>query len=170
VKLLDQYRELHRDPAIYTGTSLLPHAGEIKQLCIKHKARTLLDYGCGKGMAYHQLGTHAWWGVKPTLYDPAVYMHSKKPGGQFDGVVCTDVLEHVPEDEVRVVFDDLFAYAVRFVFATICTRAANRKLPNGLNAHVTVQPEAWWSDLIKARMGKRNTYGRGLDVQIRYTT
>ena len=83
-------------------------------------------------------------GILPTLYDPAVDEFSAKPRGKFDGVICTDVAEHVPEDEVDVFLSDVFSHARKFVFITICTRPAKKLLPDGRNCHLTVKPATWW--------------------------
>ena len=34
------------------------------------------------------------------LYDPGVEEYSIYPKNKHDGVICTDVLEHIPEDDI----------------------------------------------------------------------
>jgi hypothetical protein len=36
-------------------------------------------------------------------------------------------------------------------FFTVSTRLANRKLPDGRNAHLIVQPLEWWTEKLEAR-------------------
>ena len=59
--MVSLYRELHtRGERIlglspdetYPGVSMLPHTKRIKDLIDKTGARTVLDYGCGKGYQY----------------------------------------------------------------------------------------------------------------------
>jgi hypothetical protein len=66
------------------------------------------------------------------------------PNGKFDGVICTDVLEHIPEPEIDWNLWRLFAYANKFLLLTVCCRAAKKTLPSGENCHITVQPMEWW--------------------------
>ncbi len=111
-----------------------------------HGARSLLDYGCGQGQQYDRYELHKWWGVPcPRLYDPAVPRFAARPQGTYDGVICSDVLEHVPEDELNGVLADCFGVARSFVFFSICCRPARKSLPNGLNCHVTIETPAWWT-------------------------
>lgn len=142
--LIEQYQQLHREGK-FTGASLVPHIPAIKQTIKRFNCRTLLDYGCGKAEF------HPDWGIPATLYDPGVPIFDTKPQGLFDLVICTDVLEHLEEDQVSDVLDEIFGYATRAVFLTICTRPAKKKLPDGRNCHLTVQPREWWSSVIGPR-------------------
>jgi hypothetical protein len=69
---------------------------------------------------------------------------SEAPKQKFDGVVCTDVLEHCPEEDIGWIIEDLFGYATRFVFATVACYPASKHLPSGENAHVTIRSPEWW--------------------------
>ena len=63
--------------------------------------------------------------------------------GQFDAVVCTDVLEHVPIEELDGVIADLVGYARLWCFISVCCRraqAGHKRLPGGRNVHVTIRP------------------------------
>jgi hypothetical protein len=134
------------------GLSLLLHEKPIRKLIRNTGSKSILDYGSGAGDAYTVKSLHKLWGVdKPVLYDPAFPSHSEKPEGQFDGVICNDVMEHVPEYLVEAVIDELFAYATRFVFASVCCRPAAKKFADGQNLHVTVKPFAWWQEKFKRK-------------------
>lgn len=130
----------------FTGLSVAQHRVAIGELIRRHQAVTLLDYGCGKAAAYaapHKL--HKRWGVpQPTLYDPSWPLFQDKPDGTFDGVICSDVLEHVGIEHVDAVIAELFGYADKFVFASVCCRKAKKKFSDGTNMHVTIRPYAWW--------------------------
>ena len=60
-----------------------------------------------------------YWGVKVTRYDPGLAAFSQLPPGQFDGVICTDVLEHCPEDDLPWIVNELFSFSRRFVYGSI---------------------------------------------------
>ena len=143
MQLIEEYRALHRQRA-YPGTTIVPHAGLIEKLIRRTGARTILDYGCGAGTQYTKLKIHRNWRVRMTLYDPAAKRWAAKPAGQFDGVLCTDVLEHVPEDEIDGVAADLAGYARLWCFATVCCRPAKKTFADGRNVHVTQRPLDWW--------------------------
>jgi hypothetical protein len=174
-ELLEQYRSLHRDgdPAkgilpqkMFDGRSLPRQASRIKALVGKTQAKTLLDYGCGKGYLYSQprfvdgsltwQGIRHYWGVAQVrLYDPAHEPYSELPVGTFEGVVCTDVLEHCPEEDLGWIVDELFSYAGRFVFANVACYPANKVLPSGENAHCTLKPLEFWKGLFEAAAARR---------------
>lgn len=157
--LIDQYRVLHKHPKVFTGMSCLANAYTILRLIKHYHAETLLDYGCGKGDQYREpYCVQRWWGVQPAMYDPAVPGHDTLPDGEFDGVFCVDVLEHIEEPDIPATLDVLFSKARRFLFVTVCPRESTRLLPDGRNCHITIRDEDWWSREIKSahRRSRKN--------------
>jgi hypothetical protein len=147
--LISQYREMAADGVHFPGFAILSHKDEIRHLVRKYKAVTLLDYGCGRGEQYkapHRLHRHwgmQWWHVK--LYDPAFPAHDERPYGKHDIVLCSDVLEHVPESELEQVIGDLFLFADKAIWASVCCRPAKKTFPGtDVNLHVTLKPMVWW--------------------------
>ncbi len=57
-------------------------------------------------------------GVTVYKYDPCVPEHSTLPpvGTKFDGVICTQVLNSIPDDDMPWVRDLLEGYATKFCF------------------------------------------------------
>jgi hypothetical protein len=168
-ELLTQYEQMHVQgeqfrhiPAeqTFAGQSLPRHAVAIKALIDTHQARTILDYGSGKGQQYKPMSVKlpdgrefasipAYWAVDGiTCYDPGYAPHKNVPQCKFDGVVCTDVLEHCPEDDLEWIVGELFGYARKFVYANVACYPAIKRLSNGENAHCTVQSTAWWQKLV----------------------
>ena len=89
----------------WAGLDAKNYAEEIKCLRKHHQARTLLDYGCGKGHQY----THK----TPTfdeitgfrsyyLFDPCVENYKKPPRSnrKFDGIICLQVIRHIPDQDI----------------------------------------------------------------------
>lgn len=155
-------KENHR-PAeqTFAGKMLASHAPTIKQMIERTQSRTLLDYGSGKGQSYEtkdiEIGgvtapsLQEYWGLESIrCYDPGYEPFSRLPSEQFDGVICTDVLEHITEPDLPWILDEMFGFARRFVFANIACYPAKKSLPNGQNAHCTVRPPDWWTGLIHA--------------------
>jgi hypothetical protein len=167
-ELLGQYQQMHREGDVrhglsaaetFNGRSLPRQAQRIRGLIARTGATTILDYGCGKGTQYlpttiTEHGVPRWssiqeyWGVQSiACYDPAYEPFSKLPQGSFDGVICTDVLEHCPEADLEWIVAELFGYARRFVFANVACYPARKTLPNGENAHCTILPVERWHAL-----------------------
>ena len=146
------YTELHKNHKHYTGKSIKTGLPHIVKLVEETKPRRLLDYGCGKGQQYSVHKVHeAWGGLKPHCFDVGVPAFADGPRGYFDGVICTDVMEHIEEADIPKVLDEIFGYAEKFVFLSICTRPAKKLLPDGRNCHLTVKPEDWWNAKLKGR-------------------
>lgn len=168
----EAYQTMHANQKTFPGTSLKPHAKDIAALIATldlpdESPPRLLDYGCGKGYQYLAFRVHEQWGgVLPHCYDIGVTLLSHRPQGKFDGVICTDMLEHVDEPDVDCVLDDIFsflrphrAYALgiqTFAFLGICCRRSKKTLPDGRNSHLTVKPAEWWD----AKLAKYQMDGR----------
>lgn len=142
--IASEYRRMH-DAGKFSGVSLKPHLAEINNLVREYNVQTLLDYGCGKALMHdkHRLAKEV------NLYDPYYEPYSQKPIGNFDMVICTDVLEHIPEDAVGKVLAELLDYANKVLFLAICTKPANKSFANGDNVHVTVKPKEWWDLMLQ---------------------
>jgi len=170
-ELVELYRTMHTEGEkflnvgpenTFPGISLPPEAHHIKGLIDRTGALSVLDYGSGKGKQYDlrnvKLATGEvvesivdYWGIDYVhCYDPSYAKFSALPQGRFDGVVCTDVLEHCPEDDVQWIVTELFAYAEKFVYANVACYPAMKRLPTGENAHCTVRAPEWWLDLFRS--------------------
>ena len=147
---IELYRQMHA-AGHFPGHSTKKHSKAIKELIDKHGAKTLLDYGSGKGHQYYIHKLHDEWGVEmPTLYDPAVPGIDAPPRGRFDGVICTDVLEHLAGSDLSLAIERCIARADKFVLFSICTRPAKKLLPDGRNAHITLESVDWWRGYVRA--------------------
>ncbi len=58
--------------------------------------------------------------------------------------LCTDVMEHIPTDQVQAVIDNIMGAAER-VFFQIATRPDNFGATIGQKLHLTVKPHGWWT-------------------------
>ena len=167
-RLVEQYQLMHLHgeshlgippEQTFPGASWPKEAARIKRLIKDTNARTILDYGAGKGQQYwprrmvdEQEGIdypdiRSFWGVEAVrCYDPAYAPFTELPIGTFHGVVCTDVLEHCPEEDIPWILDELFGFAERFIYLNVACFPARKRLPSGGNAHCTIKPVRWWED------------------------
>ena len=146
VDYIAEYRRLHQSPSFCKGGAIASHIGAIRELIRKTGAKSVLDYGSGKAL----LSRSTNWGVPVTYYDPGIPEFDQKPIGQFDGVICTDVLEHVENPEV--VIAEVLGYARKFVFVSVSCQESHPKQPkfsDGSSLHISVHPPQWWRDRIK---------------------
>ena len=141
---LEQAKLMHQNPKYWKGHMIKKYMPQIEEVIKEHNIDTnsILDYGCGKAQ-HHPENWNAY------KYDPAFPKYEKKPeaGRKFDLVICIDVLEHIPQADLPRIVKEIFDYSGKYVFATAATSKAGKTLPNGMNAHATVQPEEWWNEL-----------------------
>jgi len=150
-----EYGEMHESGKRFPGYSLGAYVDSIAKLVEKHDATRLLDYGSGKGYQYLARRYHErWGGVLPYCYDIGVSQLSAKPEGQFDGVICTDMLEHIERDDLPLIIDELIGYTVNggFLFLGISCRPTRKKLPKGGDVHRTIERPDWWAKLLKHQL------------------
>jgi 2-polyprenyl-3-methyl-5-hydroxy-6-metoxy-1,4-benzoquinol methylase len=127
----------------FPGHSLNKYTDDIKKFYRLIGGGSILDYGCGKAVGWNRMKRELDYPLL-TLYDPAFKPYENKPTTQFDMVICTDVMEHIPEEDVMDVLKDIFSFARKGVFLGVSTKLANKLLPDGRNAHLTVKPASWW--------------------------
>ena len=94
--------------------------GPVSALIAKHGAKTVLDYGTGKGGADH------WPGVDATRHD----LGNPPSDNRHDGVVSMGVLEHMPEEDIPWMLNEMFARADKFVYVDA--------------SGDTALPQDWW--------------------------
>lgn len=147
VDYAEQYGALHSRGKYFPGKSIGPYVDAIAELVEAHSPTSLLDFGCGRGIQYLGQRVHErWGGLLPHCYDIGVNGLNQLPDRTFDGVICTDVLEHIHRDDVPEVLSQIFGCVAPggFVFLGISCRPSKKKLPNKMDAHLTVEPPSWW--------------------------
>ena len=118
---------------------------------------SLIDYGCGTGRALeHFIG----WGLTVTGVDIAENCMETDvnfvraclwnlPDLQSTWGYCTDVMEHIPEEMVLPVLEQIAERSERGVFFQIAlTKDASGPLILGEPLHLTVKPMDWWFDVL----------------------
>lgn len=142
------YRVKHEKDALFcSGHSIRRYIEMIAGLCNGSNITTAIDYGCGKATLHKECNLAYLFGWKRLdLYDPGVARYSEKLTEPADLVMCVDVLEHIPEFAIDDVLKELESLTNKALFLVISTRPAKKHIAEGVNAHVTVQPEKWWNE------------------------
>ena len=135
-KYIEQYKKLHASKKY--GVSSEQLVERINASIAGHEFESVLDFGCGQSKMVDKLNV-----PKKYRYDPAIPAYDALPVDEVDLVVCTDVLEHVPEEELDDVLKELSSLSEDAYFV-IGTALAYHTLPNGENCHCTVHNDDWW--------------------------
>lgn len=138
----EQLRGLHKKTK--WGNDGKKRAPEVLRFWQQLKAKSILDYGCGRGSLAKVLAP-----IRVMEYDPGVIGKEKMPK-PADLVVCTDVLEHVEPEKIDAVLDHIHKIATKGAFLLIATRPANAILPDGRNAHLIIENSEFWVKKISA--------------------
>ena len=132
--------ELHQEASY--GASGWKCADDVTRVFLENGLKTILDYGCGKGTFSDALKKNGSYLIVHE-YDPAVPGKAADPPSA-DLVLCSDVLEHVEPECLDAGLDHISSKAKRAAFFIIATRPALKTLPDGRNAHLTVETGDWW--------------------------
>lgn len=168
-ELLELYRIMHLEGEkavgrasedTFRGVSLRKHLKRIARLVVETGAKTILDYGAGKASLYEpypgeplesRYRSHPDWpGVKVICYDPGYEPFATPCTDRCDGVISTDVLEHISAGDVGWILDEIFQASKNFVYVVAACYPARKFLPDGQNAHCTLEPPAWWESQMLA--------------------
>lgn len=121
-KALEESRAHHASSKTFSGLFLRPHKPYIASIIDRTGAKTVLDYGAGKGLQYDWIDPadgktlEQAWGVRVTKYDPAWPPFAAEPTGRFDLVLCTHVLGSIPLADQSQALGRIWASARRAVY------------------------------------------------------
>lgn len=160
---LRQTQKFHTKEKGFSGRFMIRYIEDIRQIAQAHNAKSILDYGCGRGAQYAEpleidgrlikiedyLGVH-----DITKYDPGYPPFAREPNGRFDLVICTQVLGSIPIGDLPAVLDRIFSYAIRAVYVGEVLNDAPRKTLHHALASAGKMPHAWsreqWADQVRA--------------------
>lgn len=157
---------------IFDGYSMFRHLWpSITEITNKMKSFTFLDYGCGRAKHLYarvlpdNKSFHEHFKGKVQCYylwDPANPPYMRKPPKEmkFDIIVCADVMEHIAEEDVSSVIEDIASYTHEksFVLFSICGAPAMKSfIENQENFHVTLKDREWWKEQISNHFDIKRT-------------
>lgn len=138
------YKELHANGA-FLGRTWCNHISRFNRFLADAPGGDsvpILDYGCGPAAGL--LSAYPSGSVIP--YDPYVPKFSAPPwSGAPRTFFSCDVLEHMTLLQLRALVSKICkCKSITRVFLAVSTRAANKVMSNGMNAHLTVRTPDWW--------------------------
>tara|TARA_B100000674_G_C37784284_1_gene888666 strand:+ start:280 stop:855 length:576 start_codon:yes stop_codon:yes gene_type:complete len=163
-KVIEKYKIFHKNgiknlpgESTFLGYSLTKWIVKIKEIIKINNANSIVDFGCGKAFLYSnkfKIGDNEFknlsdfWGIENIfLYDPGVEKFSTYPNKRFDGIICTDVIEHIPEKDVMNFIDELFKLSNKFIFFVIATIPASKYFDDGKNIHLCLKTQSDWNEI-----------------------
>ena len=112
---IDKLTEMHgASEKFMSGRLILGFFPDILDIISHSNIWSILDFGCGKGVQWTEMKLHHAWGgaPRPHMWDPAVpELHHNNPfkiGRDYDLVIATAVLQHVPEWDITKQLWNLF--------------------------------------------------------------
>jgi cyclopropane fatty-acyl-phospholipid synthase-like methyltransferase len=124
----------------------------VKDFIEQYKPTSLLDFGCGKGGLIATIAK-----LHPEIivagYDPGNPDFNQLPNSPVDVVVSTDAIEHIEPLHLIETLNTIGSLITRCGCFRIACYPAKKKLPDGRNAHLIVQPPEWWREQLIAHMG-----------------
>lgn len=145
----------HRKHKTFSGRFLFRYLDDVKMLVEKYDCKTMLDYGCGKGIQYEQPTESGQMipellGVEVTKYDPGVPQFSAEPKGKFDLVICTQVLGSIPVSGLPWVTDRLYGFARKAIYVAERVRPVKKTIHRHMDA---AMPRMWphdkWAGMLR---------------------
>lgn len=164
---INSYKKMHTEgigslngAEIFKGYSLIKSIVDIKDVINHTKSKSIIDFGCGKAMYYknklkvedvNYISLQNYWDIeKIILYDPAVSEFSDYPKVIADGIISTDVIEHIPPEDVINFIDEMFSLCKNFIYVVIATIPASKVFENGENIHICLKTEQEWLEIFSS--------------------
>ncbi len=145
---VEAYAHMHRAQSY--GTTAHRMRRYIEPWVQLAKPRTLLDYGAGQGRFGSEIDVPGL--AERHLFDPAIPDIATLQRDRYDYVICIDVLEHLEPEEVDGVLADVARLTDKALFI-VTTAPARAILPDGRNAHTTIEHAPWWGAAIRRAFG-----------------
>ena len=135
------------------GTTGWKYSGDlvVREIMNRPYVKTILDFGCGKGtMKEYIQNALPDRDLVISEYDPGIPGKDTLPGGQFDMVITSDVLEHVEPHLLDNVIRQLEEYTRWVLFNDIACFPTFKTFGEGpyigQDLHLTVEKPDWWRE------------------------
>ncbi|MBY0509967.1 MAG: class I SAM-dependent methyltransferase [Rhodospirillaceae bacterium] len=149
------YATWRQEAAEHYGADAAKDAAGVVKFARKYDAKTVLDFGCGKGTLKPAIAAAA-----PDLtifeFDPAIPGKETLPTAQIDVIAAMDVMEHIEPEYLDSVLETMRDMRPKLVILKIALTPAQKTLPDGRNAHILLKPAAWWMEQLQRYFTPRN--------------
>ena len=117
---------------------------DIKKFIEKEQPSNIIDFGCSHGGLISKLKTDF-----PNIsvidgYDPGVPEFEKLPERNYETLISTDVIEHIEPETLDSTLNYIESLFTKSAWIIIACYPAKKYLPDGRNAHLTIEPPEWW--------------------------
>lgn len=146
-----QLMTMHQQGQFQRGSKIFDTVKHMVEQC---KPSSILDFGCGQGGLVRALA-HAYPGIRVEGYDPGSATHNVWPRKPVDMIVSADVFEHIEPEHVDRTLQRIGQQMLKSGWFRIACYPAKKSLPDGRNAHLIVEPPAWWREHIVNNMPVR---------------
>lgn len=145
----DYKKQLQQLQAKKKFNSALVKYPEVKKFIEEYDPKSLLDYGCSHGDLIKQIKIDY-----PTIYpvdgfDPSVPEFETIKQTSYDCIISNDVIEHFEPAFLDQTLQNMERLFDRYAWFIIACYPAKKKLPDGRNAHLTIENPNWWLEKIK---------------------
>lgn len=167
-ELYDFCHANHRDYDHNVGLELT------RRLSRQFRGKTIIEFGAGNGALSQYLESQGnlVTAIEVSAHALAKIQCSQKIHGDaftlaglsegFDVFASVDVLEHLTENDIRLVLREAGRLA-DYLYLSVSTRPSGLLGPKGENLHLTVKPAEWWAQQVGRYFDVRvsNGYGEG---------
>ena len=143
-KTLKRSQTFQQNSVNWAGYGSYQYADQLRSLVREYNCKTMLDYGCGKGLQY--TGKHNFADLinisQLALHDPAYDQYAVLPDGTWDIVICLDVLPFIPESDIDSVIELMLSRCNKICVIALqeITHTKSKK------PLVCVKDHAWWQE------------------------
>lgn len=125
---------------------------DVKEFLQKENPQSIIDFGCSHGGLISKIKTDF-----PQIeivdgYDPGVPEFEKLPDRVYDTLISTDVIEHIEPNILDSTLGYIETLFTKSAWVIIACYPAKKYLPDGRNAHLTVESPEWWMNKIAKTM------------------
>ena len=146
-----QLMTMHQQGQFQRGSKIFD---QIQPIIEQYQPQSVLDFGCGQGGLMRALA-QAYPLMRVQGYDPGSATHNVWPRKPVDMIVSADVFEHIEPEHVDRTLKQIGSRMRRAGWFRIACYPAKKSLPDGRNAHLIVEPPAWWRERVISNMPVR---------------
>jgi hypothetical protein len=136
----EQLKQLHKKSKAFGTRETIP--AEIINCIEKYNVKSILDFGCGKGLVVDAL-KEKYPKLEVYGYDPANIDFTFFPEN-VDMIFSTDVLEHIEPELLEETLIELGNKTNKVMYHLIACHPAKKYLADGRNAHLIIEQPEWW--------------------------